>query len=466
MWLDKSQDQDNELGKQSQSSNPSIGAGAGDSGTGSGGTTAGNTPSSTPIPNTPQTTQKFATVQDYLKTNQPQAEDLGQKFTSSIDSTYGQQKGDIDSAINKTQDAINSNKVNYDPNLVSQIGSDPSKIANDPNQLANYMKQANASYSGPQSFETSDNYGTAASALNNANQIKGELGTTGGREQLIQDQFGVYGQGNKGLDQALLQSSSAFPKVQEQEKQFGSIQDYLNQQSAGLNSQIAPIQQANADTATKTKQATADAQAAFAKQEQDKLANAPKDVDIYNQYNQYKTTPITAEQFSQYGATPEQIAAYNANIQANQSVNALRGNSPYTPTNLTDYLKLQQGTDQSINSISSPEDFARSNALAKLSGNTPYLDPTQVSQAGTYKAPAISGDFSKAVADSDTKAKDQQILAGLNRTDRFTQNGSDNVGKAKDNAALTLLKRNQDNLTSNQKLLLENLTRAKAADQF
>ncbi len=125
----------------------------------------------------------------------------------------------------------------FNPDLVSTAVSDPTKITGDKDQLTSFLDQWNAAYRGPASLESTSGYGDVAKAAQGAGSRAGQLESTGGRQQLIQDEFGVYGQGNKGLDEALLQQSSFFPKVQEQGKEFRSIQDYLASQSKGISAQ-------------------------------------------------------------------------------------------------------------------------------------------------------------------------------------------------------------------------------------
>lgn len=400
MWLNQNNEKDNELGGQSQS-NPSIGAGAGDAGTSSGGTTAGNTPSNTPIANKPQTTQKFATVQDYLKTNQPQSEDLGQKFTNTLDTSFGQQTAAIDTAANKAKSDITAGTFNYNPDLTNTALKDPTKITKDPNQLEAFNKQWNAQYSGPQSFETSSNYGDATSAANNAGQIKGELGTTGGREQLIGDQFGVYGQGNKGLDQALLQSSSYFPKVQEQEKKFGSVQDYLKQQSDTTNAQATKAAAVSAAAQTQTRDAFANNLTNF-----QAGINSKVSAEQAKQANTAKTYSDALK-----SGDPQQIATAlkSSNLTDAQKTNLsdylTTINKEYgTTPDLGRFYTANPATDVNAANVASAEDYANADAYQKLTG-TDYsgvLNQDNVGQAG--KLPDPNTTFNNEAADQNLRS--------------------------------------------------------------
>lgn len=231
---------------QNQSSSaPSVGAGGGGTAVGTGGTTTGGNPSTIqPIqPNQP--TQSFANVQDYLKANQQQGEDFGSNFVSTISPGVGQAKSAIDTSAQSAQNEINAGTPQYSSDTVKNLFANPSDAAN----LSNYENQANAQYTGPTSFEASDQYGNAANASNTATQTGAELGSTGGREQLLQDQFGVYGQGNKGLDQTLLQNSSAYSGIPQLAQNFNSIQNYLTAAANPINTTAIPTAQQAAATA-------------------------------------------------------------------------------------------------------------------------------------------------------------------------------------------------------------------------
>src|SRR5260221_2745135 len=241
---------DEEQLKSQSSSSPSVGAGGGGVAIGTGGTSTGGNPSTiSPIQTNP-TNQSFATVQDYLKANQPQGEEFGQQFVSTVGQGVGQAKSAIDISSQNAQNEVAAGTVNANPGLISEALKTPALIANDAGKLAEFQKEYNAQYSGPSSFESSDQYAPAASAVNAATQTGTELGSTGGREQILQDTFGVYGQGNKGLDQTLLQNSSAYPNIPPLEKSFQSVQDYLKAASANTNA--AATNAAKTTEATKT----------------------------------------------------------------------------------------------------------------------------------------------------------------------------------------------------------------------
>lgn len=321
--------EEDQINQNQSSSAPSVGAGGGGAAvgggtsTGSTGTTGGNPSTIQPI-QTNQSNQSFATVQDYLKANQQQGENFGNQFLSQISPGVGQAKSAIDTAAQNTQNEVTAATPTYNADTVKNLFSNPSDTTN----VANYQKQANAQYTGPSSFESSDQYTNAANAANQATQVGQELGTTGGREQLLQDKFGVYGQGNKGLDQTLLQNSSAYPKISPLASDYQSIQDYLTAVGTPINTNAIPTAQAQIPTVQ---------------------AQTSADVNAENQ-------------------------AILNNIQ-NRETAAVAKAFPtvYAPKFLEQYLQLNP--QESLYGSATPEEIQNANTISAIT-NTPNIIPT------------------------------------------------------------------------------------------
>lgn len=424
MWLDNNKDKDNELTR--NASNTSVGSGGG--GATNTGTTSSSTPGTTPLNGGENKPQSFATIQDYLKTNQPQAEDLGQKFTNQLDTTYNTQKGNIDTAANQTNQDIQSNTVNYNTDLVNEAKNDPTKVANDENKSNDFLKQWNAQYSGPQNFETSNNYTGASEAANQANEIKGQLGSVGGREQLIQNQFGVYGQGNKGLDQALLQTSSYFPQVQGKESQFGSIQDYLNQQSKDLSDKAQQAQKA-------TDQTKSSIQDAFLNQDSGVVPQFTSQLNQEVANNKQTATQRSKDAQAALNKKFSDINNHPENMPSEQALKDLGLTADEYKNMLLDQSRVQQGfrsgmsdgvngenvdfnkystilnpdAQVGLENTISPEEYAKALALAKLTGNQNILPLVNGGNVGKSQPSVI--DFKKQDLLNYLKSKTDAIKA-------------------------------------------------------
>lgn len=389
MFLEKTNQEEENQNKNAQVNAPTVGSGGGVSGVSGGGTSApatGNFSTTSPV-QAEQPVQKWATAQDYLKANQSQAGDLGQKVESSLTNTLGTEKGAIDTSASQAKSAIESGSTPYNETLVNEAVSSPTSVANDPGKLQSFLNQWNASYSGPQSFETSESYTPAASAVTEAQTKAGQLGSTGGREQLIGDQFNVYGAGNKGLDQAILQQAPNYENIQNLAPQFTGLQDYLKGRASDVNAQVAPAQAATANTASQTQTALKGAETNFEKSLADRLAAANT---AYQQGNNlYQTVvgqpDIQASQAAQLGADPTQFTQA-ANLES------ILQNQYGLQIDPSEFLALNAGVAPTNENVATAEDYANAQALAALNGSglQSYLNQANSAQAGTAAAPTLS----------------------------------------------------------------------------
>lgn len=415
MWVDSNDEEQQNTNQGTTNSNPSVGAGGGvasqpisSSNPPSG--TASNASTISPVQsNQPQ--QKFATVQDYLGANQQQGEQLGQQFTTNLSNSATQDKSAIDTAVAGATNDINAGTVNYNPDLVSKAQSNPTSVANSPTDLNSFLQQWNAAYTGPSSFEASTEYTPAASAATDASQKAAEVATAGGQQQLLHDQFGVYGQGNQGLDQAILQNSSAYPTVQAAAPALQSVSDYLTSQSAALDAQE---QQAAANTAaTKT-------------QTQGAFTNSL--TDFQNQINgqvaaAQGNAANTASQWKQDLATgsPAPIAADLQSAGVDQ--NTINNISSYLKSFNQDYGSVPDSSqaytfnpnvDINTANVATPAEYQQAAALSQLTGQdySGVLNQANASEAGTAGSPnQINATALSSQLQSQLAEKDKEFLA-------------------------------------------------------
>ncbi len=365
--------------KSQSSSSPSIGAGGG----GTAVETGGNPSTISPVqPNQPD--QKFATVQDYLKANQPQGEAFGQQFVSTVGQGVGQAKSAVDTSAQKAQNEISTGTIEAKPELINEALKTPTSVANDQEKFAEFQKEYNAQYGGPTSFESSDQYTNAANAANTAAQTGAELGSTGGREQLLQDVFGVYGQGNKGLDQTLLQNSSAYPQVPPLAQNFQSVQDYLK--SAAGTTNTAATKAATTTAATKAAATTP-----FANNLTSFQANLNTRVDAAKAAAQTATDQYKKD-FAAGNADAitkdlQEISKNSTEINSIQSyLSALNKDYGVNP-DISNYNNFNPAAQITSANVATPEDYANAAAYQKLTGVNygGILNPATSAEAGTYK---------------------------------------------------------------------------------
>lgn len=379
MWVDSSQDEEQ---KQNGQVGGTLNVGAG-GGTASGQPTGinGNPSTITPVQsNQPQ--QQFATVQDYLGANKQQGEDLGQKFTSGLTDTASKEKSTIDTAVAGAGNDITAGTTTYNPDLVTKAQADPTSVANSPDDLNSFLKQWNAAYTGPSSFETSTEYAPATAASNEASQNAAEVSSTGGQQQLLHDNFGVYGQGNQGLDQAILQNSSYYPTVQAAAPAFKSIGDYLSSQSTALDAQ-AQKAQADTDAArTQTQGAFANSLTGFQNDLNTRVAAAQKNaqdtVEGYSKDISSGNIPAVQHDLQVSGADPDTIKSIT------DYLTELNGSYQIKP-NIPTSLLANPSVDINSANVATPQDYAKAAALSQLTGvdYSGVLNPNNAAQAGT-----------------------------------------------------------------------------------
>lgn len=392
MWLDKPEEE-----KQQDTSleTPTVGAGGAGAQLQTSTGTTGNPSTLSPAPQ--GQLQKPATIQDYFKASKTQGEALGSQLTSKLGETKQAKEQEIGQAASGAFGDVSKNVVGFDEGLVSQAVKDPTKVAGNEGDYNKFMQQWDASYKGPESFESTSHYDTAAKAAQAANEKAVQAQSTGGRQQLIQDEFKVYGQGNKGLDEALLQQSSYFPKVGEKAKELSSLQDYLKSKSSEVGGKVQEAKATTEQTKQKTQDALLGQQGAVKQFQTDidartaqERANAQKaQQDLQSAIENNKA--LSDQQLSLMGISRDQYNQLLTQSQkASESKQNLPGNPnvvraqvmPNTPaaniSNIKDYLSFYNPNAQiTRENVAGKEDFAKDEALAKLTGRSKFLGGAQ-----------------------------------------------------------------------------------------
>jgi hypothetical protein len=400
---------ENEDDEQKKQQGISIGSGGG-AGILAGEGNADAMPLSTPSSPVAQKTQAFGTVQDYLNANQTQANDLGGKVQGQLQTDFDTSKQGIDTAAEGAVSDIQKGTTAFDPTLTNEALSTPTEVANDPTKAAAFKNQWNASYKGPDSFEASNGYSDAAKAVGTANTRAEEIKDFGGREQLLTDQFGVKGQGNKGLDAALLQTSSAEPTLQAFVPKFQSVNDYLASKSADLGTQAKTAQTATNEARSKTQDAFANKLTDFQNDLNGRVttaqntANAQKEA-IKQDLASGDVNRITSD-LNVSGASPEQIQSIQAYL------GALSGDYATSP-DLAQFNDSNPAVAINPANVATSKDYANAKALSDLTG-TDYsgvLNPANAGKAETAPRPTVSAQNISSYLKSQMDANDKAVLS-------------------------------------------------------
>lgn len=385
MWIENDDDK-----QQQNNGQPNLNVGAGG---GTSSTPPGSNPSTVSSVQTNQPQQKFATVQDYLGANKQQGNELGQKFTSNLTEAANKDKSQIDTAVAGAQNDINAGTINYNPDIVNKAQNDPASVANNPGDINSFLKQWNASYSGPSSLEASTSYEGAAGAANDASQKAEQLKTSGGRETLIKDQFGNNSDANTALDQGLLQNSDSFSTVQDAAPAFKSIQDYLGSQSQAVAAQAEKAAADTAKTQQDTRGAFTNSLSNFQSDLNSKVDAARKDASdvgtgIKKDLSGTDLGKISQD-FKSAGVSDDTIKNINSYLTSLDKSYGVRPD-------------LSQGYSYNPNvaitpeNVASKEDYAKADALNKLTG----VDYSGVIGQGSKDKAGTAGGANKVDAES------------------------------------------------------------------
>jgi len=380
MWIENKEDE-KEIKSPTQTNAPTVGSGGGAVAGVSTTPTTGTVSTMSPV-SAQQPTQKWATAQDYLTANQPQASDLGKKVETSLTGQLGTQKGTIESAAQKTQQDIAAGTTAFNPEIARMAVETPTEITSSPERLQDFLGQWNAMYKGPASFETSESYTPAVEAATKAKEIGENIKTPGGRTQLLQNQFGVYGAGNQALDTSLLSTAENYGQIQQLAPQFTGLQDYLGQKSTGLSGAAQTAQTATQAAQDQTRAALVGNLDKFQKDLATRVGTTQADAQTKTQ--QYLADLATgdvnkvASDLRAVGIAEDQIKPIIDNLTI------LNEQYKYNP-NLSPGYSYNPATAITTENVATPEDYANAQAWQQLTGEQGYtsvLNPAQASQAG------------------------------------------------------------------------------------
>lgn len=319
----------------------------------------------------------FVGINEYLKANQSQAGKLGSTVNNYVGNKIDTANQKLGEAGNQFASDVDKNTVKLDENLTNQIKQDPTALTADPNKVQQ-VKNLSKAYAGPTDFQTSSQFQGVNPQLQKAQQASKDLTNQQGQNNVLTNlqldtRGGKLNRGAATLDQGLLGGSklaqanlapaiekgktfqsnidtaiqNAMNKVSGAQKTSSetnqAMKDLFSQQFGGLKSGLEQrATQANAQT----KQRMSDIQ--------DKVINNPQD--------------LTAEELNFLGTdrgSLEQARNDFLKYAPNQGIAGAKGA-------LGQYFSTQD-PGANYQNIANAEDFARSQALAQLSGQDGIL---------------------------------------------------------------------------------------------
>ena len=305
-------------------------------------------------------------------------DELGQKISGSVSS----KADDATQKISNFQ-AQAPTVASYDPNAVLRNVTQASDL-----DKSNYKtEKLTGGYTGPKTVDEVNGYGDTVKATQNAYQNVQNLGSEGGRQQLLAQNFGrpQYSEGQNKLDQTLLQNSAGSKTALE-----NTYSKYSN-----LN-QLLDTAQTSVGTAVNKSNTQA-------------LANKNAFIPAENQATKSLLDPIQARAAQMNQDNPALISRYtneanqdkfsddtlkNLGLTAGQNIYGLNLGSYITP----------DATQVGVNNAATAEERSKYSALMSLLDNqqTPQItaDGKQINPVSFNQA-----QFSKDLSAKDTEYK-------------------------------------------------------------
>lgn len=219
---------------------------------------SGSTSGAAPTQATPtQFGSNASKLSDYLSANADQTQTMGSNIAGNLTSQYGQVQGDVTQAGQTALGQVTAGTPQYDPNLVGQFQQNPKDFASNPENVSGFQKMFNASYTGPQNFETTPAYSNIQKEVQGAVQNADLVNTFPGLSTYLQNKAqGTYTPGMNTLDTVLLQGNQpAYKAVTDAAKPFSGLDKYLGDTTAQVNSAIPQAQQAAQSAKDQTRSA-------------------------------------------------------------------------------------------------------------------------------------------------------------------------------------------------------------------
>lgn len=307
----------------------------------------------------------FVNLDNYLNANK--GSNFGSKFTGNVQSSVDTAKGAINQGADQFSQASNQGATKWSDvqpkaqGMVSGAGDNTSQADAD-----QFKAWSNASYQGPESFNSTA-WGTRAQgAAQKAGQEAKALGTEGGRFALLEQYFGrpTYNTGQKTLDNALVQNTPGVAaKAQNLGNQAGALTSQYGQTAQSSNNLAASNRAATQDTAKNSKDLVSQARSDFG-------------TDLQGRYDTYK-----ADTGKWNDARRADIGDDTLDDDTRKLYGLNSGDSLYN-VDLSKYLT--DSPTASVGQFASDADYARYLALEKLAGEEPSgLLATDRAKAGS-----------------------------------------------------------------------------------
>lgn len=399
---------------------------------------------------------QFGSMGQYLSANMNAAEPLAGKLTSGIGQEYQGLEGQNQAALSKIGSQVSAQPDYSKSNdTIAQESANPTSFAGDQGNVASFQNLLKASYNGPTSAESTNDYADQQAAINKSiSQGQAATQTEAGRENLLAKNEARPTTGVTALNSAILSKSpTALASVQDAYKPFANLLTGLSSGAADQNKAIAD-KQTQAATAKKAasdaltsqmtglntsvgNELTAAQQKLAAQNAQVKselAAGTPSDGTL-------SALGVTRDQWNSL-STAQKAAATSQDVYSNQG--QFGAKSGTSNIDLTGFLN-QNDPNSVLNAgnVATKADYDKAAAFQSLLGGlnldtpTMTINPSTAAQAGTAPTNASNFDYQTALTTAQ-QAKSDQLAAAQAYVDALQSGADENHAQlAAQNAAKT-----------------------------
>lgn len=184
-----------------------------------------------------------ARLSDYLKANQSQVGQFGQKVGNSLTDSYNQTMGNINQGFNNFNNQVNQGYQNPTSDQINQATTNPTEFVKNPENVSSFQNWWSGNYSGPQNVESQDFYSNVNNDVNKAVEQSNLAGSNNmsGLSSYLRSSGGskTSAPGTQMLDAALLQRSpEARNSIQSAAAPFKGLNDFLTNKVASGNDAV------------------------------------------------------------------------------------------------------------------------------------------------------------------------------------------------------------------------------------
>jgi hypothetical protein len=360
----------------------------------------------------------FTDIQAYLQANKPQTESVATRLAGRLGEEATATREKIKQAESLIGEQVGAGKTSKDEALLARAIETPTEVVKSPEELAKITAMRTAAYKGPATVEELTPYEEARQAVGESERRAGLTETKEGRKELLYGLAKSPTRGQMTLDELLL---SQDPKAREilsgGSAQFGDLKGYLESvRTAGAGSisgAQAETEKTRQDVSTSLQDAITKAKANL--EERVGTARGTAGARSTAALNSLTTGDFSPEVMADLGITPEQAEKLKLAITEAQQYKA--------PLDLAKYSsQLSPETEITAGKTATAEDYARSAALAQLSGlDRGYLTPGEEGMAGTAGMDMTNFDVQRALDEGTSliSAQDKNLI------DLFAQRGGD-----------------------------------------